>query len=117
VRVLIDAQLPQRLARFLSSYNIDAKHTLDLPKQNATPDSEVIQLVGKEERIVITKDGDFWDSYILEGYPEKLLIVSTGNINNARLIRLFELNIEELKTLFEEHSVIEISEYGIQIHY
>jgi predicted nuclease of predicted toxin-antitoxin system len=101
----------------LSSNNIDAKHTLDLPKQNATPDSEIIQLFGKENRIITTKGGDFWDNYILEGYPEKLFVVSTGNIDNPRLIRLFEQNMKALKILFEEHSVVEINEDEIQIHY
>jgi len=46
VRVLVDAQLPQRLAKVLSLYNIDAKHTLELPKRNATPDHEIIELAG-----------------------------------------------------------------------
>jgi len=90
VRVLDDAQLPRRLAYFLSTLDIDAKHTLELPKQNATPDQEIIELADKEERIVVTKDSDFLDNYILQGLPQKLLIVSTGNINNNDLIRLFE---------------------------
>jgi predicted nuclease of predicted toxin-antitoxin system len=49
--------------------------------------------------------------------PKKLLIVSTGNINNQNLIRLFEKNLDTLKSLFEEHSVIEINEEEIQVHY
>ncbi|HEX6983508.1 MAG TPA: DUF5615 family PIN-like protein [Balneolaceae bacterium] len=100
MRVLIDAQLPRRLALFLSSKNVNSKHTLDLPKQNATSDQEVIQLADQENRIVISKDSDFLDNYILEDRPQKLLIVSTGNINNNDLIHLFEQNIETLKSLF-----------------
>jgi predicted nuclease of predicted toxin-antitoxin system len=46
-----------------------------------------------------------------------LLIVSTGNINNQNLIQLFEKNLETLKSLFDEHSVIEINEEEIQVHY
>ena len=56
MRVLVDAQLPQRLARFLSLHNIDTKHTLELPKQNATSDFEIIRLADEENRIVISKD-------------------------------------------------------------
>jgi predicted nuclease of predicted toxin-antitoxin system len=66
---------------------------------------------------VISKDSDFLDNYILDGSPQKLLIVSTGNINNRNLIRLFEKNLETLKSLFEENSVIEINEEEIQVHY
>jgi len=117
VRVLVDAHLPKRLSEFLSAHDIESKHTLDLPKKNATPDSEIILFADEENRIVISKDSDFLDNYILDGSPKKLLIVSTGNINNRNLIRLFEKNLETLKSLFKENSVIEINEEEIQVHY
>ncbi|HMB40437.1 MAG TPA: DUF5615 family PIN-like protein [Balneolaceae bacterium] len=117
MRVLVDAHLPKRLSEFLSAREIESKHTLDLPKKNATPDSEIIRFADDENRIVISKDSDFLDNYILDGSPKKLLIVSTGNINNRNLIQLFEKNLESLKSLFEENSVIEIDEEEIQVHY
>lgn len=117
MRVLVDAQLPRRLAHFLSTLDIEAKHTLELPKQNATPDQEIIDIADHEDRIVVSKDSDFLDNYILQGQPQKLLIVSTGNINNNDLIRLFEQNIETIKSLFGENSVIEINEEEILVHY
>ena len=117
MKVIVDAQLPQRLARFLSSQNIDSKHTLDLSKQNSTPDEEINHLAARENRVVISKDSDFLESYILEGEPERLLIVSTGNINNNDLIQMFEKNIDDLESLFENNSVVEINEEEIQVHY
>ena len=117
MRVLVDAHLPKRLSEFLSAHDIESKHTLDLPKKNATSDSDVIRFADDESRIVISKDSDFLDNYILDGSPKKLLIVSTGNINNRNLIHLFEKNLESLKSLFEKHSVIEIDEEEIQVHY
>jgi predicted nuclease of predicted toxin-antitoxin system len=117
VRVLVDAHLPKRLSEFLSAHDIDSKHTLDLPQKNATPDSEIIRFADDENRIVILKDSDFLDNYILEGHPKKLLIVSTGNINNRSLVQLFEKNLDTLKSLFEDYSVIEIDEIEIQVHY
>lgn len=117
MRVLVDAHLPKRLSEFLSAHDIDSKHTLDLPKKNATPDLEIIRCADDENRIVISKDSDFIDNYILDGSPKKLLIVSTGNINNQNLIRLFEKNLEALKSLFKDNTVIEINEDEIQVHY
>lgn len=117
MKVLVDAQLPQRLARVLSAKNIDSKHTLELTNKNATSDQKIIEVADQEDRIVVSKDSDFLDNYILEGRPQKLLIVSTGNINNNDLIRLFEQNIKALKSLFEENTVIEIDENEIQVHY
>jgi len=101
----------------LLANDIESKHTLDLPKKNATHDTEIIQFADDEDRIVISKDSGFLDNYILDGSPKKLLIVSTGNINNRNLIQLFEKNLETLISLFEENSVIEIDEEEIRVHY
>jgi predicted nuclease of predicted toxin-antitoxin system len=89
VKCLVDAQLPQQLAYFLASKSIESKHTLNLPRKNKTPDDKIIQIADQEGCIVITKDSDFLDNYILDGTPKQLLIVSTGNISNKKLIRLF----------------------------
>jgi predicted nuclease of predicted toxin-antitoxin system len=64
MKFIVDAQLPRRLAKFLQSLGYDAIHTLDLPQQNATPDSSINGISIAEERIVITKDADFVDSFL-----------------------------------------------------
>jgi len=74
VRVLVDAHLPKkRLSELFSAHEIESKHTLDLPNKNATPDSDIIRIADNENRIVISKDSDFIDNYILDGSPKKLL--------------------------------------------
>lgn len=47
--------------------------------KTVTPDQEIIQIADGENLIIITKDRNFLDNYILDGSPKKLLIVSTGN--------------------------------------
>ena len=117
MKVIVDAQLPKRLSDFLGTKQVDSKHTLELPRKNATPDQEIIRLADQEKRIVITKDSDFIENYIFKGQPEKLLIVSTGNIDNSQLLDLFDKNIDTLISLFAQHSVIEINEIEISVHY
>jgi len=65
-KFLIDAHLPRRLARMMQAQNIDVVHTLDLPKGNKTKDSDINKLSLKENRIVITKDNDFVNSFLLQ---------------------------------------------------
>jgi predicted nuclease of predicted toxin-antitoxin system len=86
VKFLIDAQLPKRLASWLTSEGYDAVHTFDLPKGNQTPDVEICTVADGESRIVITKDDDFIYSFLTRAHPERLLLVSTGNINNNDLL-------------------------------
>ena len=90
---LVEAHLPRRLARRLEEFGHDAVHTLDLPNGNRTTDAEINDISLRERRVVITKDADFVNSFLLDGCPYKLLIVSTGNITNADLEALFVLHI------------------------
>ncbi len=98
MKFLVDAQLPRRLALWLSEAEHDAIHTLDLPRGNRTPDRDIGTMADKEGRIVVTKDDDFIYSFLANGQPERLLIVNTGNIGNEALLNLFE---EQLTTLLE----------------
>lgn len=90
MRFLLDAQLPVRLARALSSAGHDVVHTSDLPRGNASTDREVREAADHQDRVVVTKDRDFRDSHLLGGSPRRLLIITTGNTSNAALLALFE---------------------------
>jgi predicted nuclease of predicted toxin-antitoxin system len=70
----------------------------------------------QQERIVITKDSDFLDSFLISGQPYKLLLVTTGNITNTELLELFTKNLSQLLNLFEQHSLIEINRDNIIVH-
>jgi hypothetical protein len=50
VKFLVDAQLPVRLARFLTDAGHDSIHTTALPKGNRTPDNELAALADAEDR-------------------------------------------------------------------
>jgi predicted nuclease of predicted toxin-antitoxin system len=71
---LVDAQLPRRIAVYLRAQGHDAVHTLDLPEANRTTDAAILVFAEHEQRVVVTKDSDFVDSFILSGKPEKLLL-------------------------------------------
>lgn len=48
MKFLVDAQLPRRFVVWLAEAGHDARHTLDLPLGNRTPDSEVIAWAVRE---------------------------------------------------------------------
>ena len=116
MKFLIDAQLPLRLARFLQNAGYDAIHTRDLPQQNATSDADINSLSIAQQRIVITKDADFVNSFLTIKQPYKLLLIATGNIKNSELETLFIENLQHLVTLFGQHSYIEMSQEAIIVH-
>ncbi len=64
MRFIVDAQLPASLADIFTGH--DFIHTRDLLLGNKTSDNEINALSVNEERILITKDSDFYYSYIAQ---------------------------------------------------
>ncbi|MCC5628701.1 DUF5615 family PIN-like protein [Nostoc sphaeroides CHAB 2801] len=116
MKFIIDAQLPVRLARFIKTLGYDTIHTRDLPRENATPDNEINTVSIQQNRILITKDVDFVNSFLTVQQPYKLLLITTGNINNSELESLFIANLQSVVELFKQHSYIEISRDTIIVH-
>ncbi len=116
MKFLIDAQLPRKLAKIINDAGYRAIHTLLLPEANKTTDADINQLSVAEEWIVITKDSDFVDSFLLENKPWKLLLISTGNIRNDELVKLFISNIKNIAVAFETHHYLELSKKNLLIH-
>lgn len=116
MKFLVDAQLPRRLVALIGQAGHDATHTLDLPLGNRTTDTVINRLSLNEQRVVITKDADFVDSFLLRQEPWKILLVSTGNIRNAELIALFMANIEKITEGFDAFDFIEINQTELIFH-
>ncbi len=117
MKFLVDAQLPRRFAAWLNETGFDAVHTLDLPLGNQMSDTLINSISIAEKRIVVTKDSDFVDSFLLHKKPYKLLLISTGNIRNTELERLFQANIEKLSEAFNTGSeFVELTRTAIVVH-
>jgi predicted nuclease of predicted toxin-antitoxin system len=113
---IVDAQLPLKLARFLRDRGYDTLHTRDLPMGNKTPDAYISNLSVQEQRIVITKDSDFVESFLLNKIPYKLLLISTGNITNVELEAIFQRSIQQIESLFDNYDYIELGRDEVIIH-
>jgi predicted nuclease of predicted toxin-antitoxin system len=109
MKFLVDAQLPKKLADFLKTKGVDAIHTLDLPGKNHTTDEQVIEISSRENRVVITKDADFFDSHLLRHLPGKVIMVKTGNIHNKELITLFDGHFDFICEELIKYNYVEIS--------
>jgi predicted nuclease of predicted toxin-antitoxin system len=94
----------------------DTVHTLDLPAANRTTDEEINELSARDLRVVITKDTDFVDSFLLFHRPYKLLLISTGNIANADLEELFVTEIPAIAAAFESYDYLELTRTTLIFH-
>ena len=111
MKFIVDAQLPIRLKNWLTSQGFDSIHTdeIAIETQKEPKDSEIAEIALQENRIVISKDRDFFKSHILTGKPPKLLFITTGNIVNKELLLLFEKNFETARLLFNSYDIVELN--------
>ena len=116
MKFLVDAQLPRRLCGWLADAGHDALHTLDLPARNRTSDEEVIAVAARDGRVVVTKDDDFVESFFVRGKPDRLLLVTTGNIANSELEALIRTNLEAIVGAFESARFVELGRSELLIH-
>ncbi|MEM6298103.1 MAG: DUF5615 family PIN-like protein, partial [Bacteroidota bacterium] len=88
-----------------------------LPEQNLTEDMVIIRISEEENRTVISKDNDFYEYFILKQSPPKLLMITTGNITNRVLFKLFEDNFDRILDELEKNKVVELSNEAITVHF
>lgn len=113
---LVDAHLPRRIIYHLHDAGHDALHTLDLPAGNRTTDTTINELSIRDDRVVITKDTDFVDSFLLSQEPHKLLLISTGNITNADLDAIFVPQIPVILVAFTTYHYLELTRNELIYH-
>lgn len=94
----------------------DCIHTKDLPLHNRTTDSQILRIAREQDRCVITKDGDFQMSFELSRGPRQLLLVSTGNLDNDRLIASFKTHHDRIIEAFRSNCFLELTLTSLIIH-
>ncbi len=112
MKFLLDAQLPSSLKELFINKGYDCIHTLDLELGNDTPDKLINTLSVNEQRILITKDSEFFTSFLLKKEPYKLILVKLRNTSKKELINFFQdrfmeiiekIKVEAMIVLSKEH--------------
>jgi predicted nuclease of predicted toxin-antitoxin system len=106
LKFIVDTQLPPLLAEVLKSKGYDIIHTTNFSKGHLLNDSEIRTIAVEEKRIIITKDKDFFDYYLLKGAPPKILLIEIGNSKNKELLDIVRQNFSTIVELFDNSSLV-----------
>ena len=108
MRVLIDAQLPPALARWIGSQGHQATHVFEVGLQ-AADDGPIWEHARKEKAVIVSKDEDFVDRGLLSDRPVPLVWIRKGNCSNRALLEWLEpLWPDTLKRLEQGEQLIEL---------
>ena len=64
---------------------------------------------------MVSKDADFVQTFLITGEPP-LLLISTGNINNADLEKLLRANLSGIEAAFASSRFVEITGDALVVH-
>ena len=108
MKFLIDAHLPPSLKQIFQAAGHDAVHTSDLEGRNLTRDRTLNEISIEQERVVVTKDSDFYHSHLLQGRPWKLLFVRTGHMTLKATKDLFQNQLPAFVEALGTCSLVEL---------
>jgi len=115
MRFLVDAQLPPLVAEILRERGHDAIHTRSLLLSNRTPDGDILDICETEERILLTKDLDFYHSKQVRDIPAKLVVIKTGNMRTRPFLDFIRRNVSTMESALEQGCFVEVYEHGLVI--
>ena len=105
---LVDVQLPPALARWIVSQGHAATHVFDLGLQTAD-DPVIWERARNEHAVIISKDEDFVDHWLLSDRPVPLVWIRKGNCSNRALVAWLEpLWPDVVKRLEQGEQLIEL---------
>ena len=64
-------------------------------------DTEIVTLARRDGRVVLTKDHDFLDHFLVKGPPPRVLLLEYGNASNRELLKLLNSQWPQIETAFE----------------
>src|SRR5215212_5756511 len=99
MRFLCDVHISFKIVNFLSSYGFETVHVNGILDRWNTKDTEICRYADENNFIVITKDTDFRNSFLLKQTPKRLIKINLGNISTEALIEILAENIEAIKKL------------------
>ncbi|MBI3911790.1 MAG: DUF5615 family PIN-like protein [Armatimonadetes bacterium] len=84
MRLLLDQNLPARLARALTDLYPGSLHVWDVGLQSAT-DQAVWDYARGEGLVIVSKDSDFRQHSFLFGFPPKVVWIRLGNCSTKEI--------------------------------
>ena len=101
MKFIVDTQLPPALVRFLKTKGFDAIHPTHFPVGHLLDDERIREIAIAGDRIIVSKDSDFFNSYLVQGIPPKILLLKLGNTKNRDLLTMFDVQLPLIIQLFE----------------
>ena len=98
MKLLFDQNLSLRLVTWLVDLYPDSNHVYPLGLDRV-PDHEVYEYARREGFLLVTKDADFSELSLLQGFPPKVIWIRRGNCSTATIEQILRRHYDDIKAL------------------
>jgi predicted nuclease of predicted toxin-antitoxin system len=106
MKFLCDVHISFKLVNHIRSLGYDVLHVNELPNRWYSTDKEIANFADEHDCILISKDIDFKNSFLINQSPRKLIKINMGNLSNQTLIRLVSENLPFIEVLNHRHEFL-----------
>lgn len=99
MKFLCDVHISYKIVNFLIGVGFETIHVNSILDKWFTKDEDICKFADENNMIVLTKDSDFKNSFLIRRTPQKLIKISLGNISNNDLINVLEKNLELIQKM------------------
>ncbi len=99
MKFLCDVHIPIKLSKEIEQLGFHSTHVNFILNKWNSKDSDIAKYADDQQLILITKDQDFRNSFLVKRTPQKLIKINLGNISNNELIALFEQRISSIQAI------------------
>lgn len=99
MKFLCDVHISYKVVHYLKEQSFEAVHVNEILDKWYTKDSDICFYADQNDLIIISKDVDFKDSFLLKNTPKKLVKINLGNISTDALINSLSVNLHAIEKL------------------
>ena len=100
MKFLCDVHILFKVKNFLLASNCQCLHINEVLQGDKTKDNDIAVYCSSHNLILVTKDEDFVNSYLLKKLPPKLVKISLGNISTPLLLEILLKALPVLEKLY-----------------
>ena len=104
MKLLFDQNLSPKLVKRLIDLYPDSNHVYNLGIDRVA-DKEMREYACREGFIIVTKDSDFSDLCILQGFPPKVIWIRRGNCSSADIASILRDHNPDIEALSQDEIV------------
>jgi predicted nuclease of predicted toxin-antitoxin system len=101
MKLLLDQNLSPRLIHRLADLYPNSTHVMAVGLDHSL-DREVWDYARQNDYIIVTKDVDFSEFSILQGFPPKVIWIRRGNCSTKDIEAILRENFDSIKSMNED---------------